>query len=112
MCASASAATIGARGTRLGLQLARLAVSSSFWYSKNLIVCGLPSSVTVKSSAVRPSIALPFLSLTVTSSTTSCALAENVATPVDACTCDCTAFGWRRRLRLRMQQRQHERQLP
>src|SRR6266404_5329740 len=43
------------------------------------MVCGAPSSVTVKSFAVRPSTGLPFLSLTVTVSTTNCVLDWNVA---------------------------------
>ena len=38
--------------------------SGSFWNSTKAIVCGLPSSVTMKSSFVRPSMGSPFLSLT------------------------------------------------
>src|SRR5690349_12879787 len=52
--------------------------SWSFWNSQNLIVCGTPFSVTVKSLAVRPSMRLPFLSLTLTISTTSCVLDVNL----------------------------------
>ena len=43
---------------------------------RNVIVCGTPSSVTVKSLAVSPSTGLPLLSFTVTVSTTSWVLAE------------------------------------
>ncbi len=52
--------------------------SGSFWYSKNAMVWGFPSSVIVKSLAVRPSTGLPLLSLALTISTTNCALVENV----------------------------------
>src|SRR3954447_6851898 len=56
-------------------------VSSSFWYSQKLIVCGCPFSVMVKSLAVRPSIGLPSLSFTETISTTSWVLEVNFGTP-------------------------------
>src|SRR5215469_2044181 len=52
---------------------ALVGTSSSFWYSKNLMVWGWLSSVMVKSFAVRPSIGLPSLPLTVTVSITSVA---------------------------------------
>src|ERR1700750_2535342 len=46
--------------------------------SQNRIVCGTPSSVSVKSFAVRPSIVLPFLSLTTTVSMTICDRTDKV----------------------------------
>jgi hypothetical protein len=48
---------------------------ASFWNSKNLMACGAPSSVTVKSLAVRPSTGWPLLSVTETVSITNCVLA-------------------------------------
>src|SRR5437868_1691314 len=46
--------------------------------SQKRIVCGTPSSVRVKSFAVRPSIVFPFLSLTTTVSMTICDRTDNV----------------------------------
>src|SRR5258707_432246 len=46
--------------------------------SQKRIVCGTPSSVRVKSFAVRPSIVFPFLSLTTTVSMTICERTDNV----------------------------------
>ena len=67
----------GAGGRRGGRRRGGARLSSSFWNSKKLMVCGTPSSVMMKSFAVRPSIGLPFLSLTLTVSTTSCVLDVN-----------------------------------
>src|SRR5580658_1658646 len=53
-------------------------VSGRFSWSKKRISCGAPFSVTVKSLAVKPSIGLPFLSVTTTDSTTNCVLVVNV----------------------------------
>src|SRR5262249_33256259 len=50
----------------------------SRWYSTNAIVCGSPSSVTMKSFAVSPSMGLPFLSLTVPVRTISRGVLRNV----------------------------------
>src|SRR5688572_30681743 len=64
-------------------------VSSNFSNSKTLIVCETLSSVRTKSSAVRPSIGLPSLSVTVTVWTTSW-----VATlKVKGVCCSCAAVG-------------------
>src|SRR6516164_7621332 len=43
------------------------------------MVCGVPFSVTLKSSALSPSMVLPFLSVTVTVSITNWELMENLA---------------------------------
>src|SRR5215475_5585767 len=48
------------------------------WYSKTEIFCGLPSSRTMKSLALSPSIGLPDLSLAETSTITRLELALNV----------------------------------
>jgi len=56
---SGFASSLGA-GAGLG---AGSGVSSSSWYSKTLRVCGLPSSVTVKSAGLSPLMGLPSLSL-------------------------------------------------
>ena len=53
-------------------------VSSSRSYSSRLTVCGTPSSVTRKSSAVRPSIGRPLGSVTVTVTTRSDVPPRNV----------------------------------
>src|SRR5579883_18953 len=62
-------------------------VLSILWNSQNLISCGTPFSVTTKSLAVSPSMGLPFLSLTLTVSTTSCESAVNLieGTPAGGC---------------------------
>src|SRR5579872_5554649 len=56
-------------------------VVSSSWKVQILTSCGLPSSVTVKSLAVRPLMGLPSLSFTLTISTISVALASNLKPP-------------------------------
>src|SRR5260370_20124426 len=56
----------GAGSTVTGGRGSASTASSSFWNSKNLMAWGTPSSVTVKSLAVRPSMGLPLLSLTLT----------------------------------------------
>src|SRR4029453_9573038 len=52
------------------------------------MVCGTPSSVMLKSFAVKPSIGLPDLSLTVTVSTVNCAPLRKTG---GACGCGCCA---------------------
>src|ERR1035441_1164659 len=59
-------------------------VSSSSWYVKILMSCFLPSSVMLKSDGFRPLMGLPFLSFTVTSTTTSWVVAPNLTTPLGA----------------------------
>src|SRR5260370_23152917 len=54
------------------------AVSCIFWNSQKLMVCATPSSVMVKSLAVRPSMGLPFLSVTPTVSITNWVLLWNL----------------------------------
>src|ERR671928_1282697 len=64
------------------------------------MVCGWPFSVTLKSSAFRPSIGLPLLSSTVTVSITSCELMENLvicgsaAAAGGVCCCGVAAGAW------------------
>src|ERR1019366_1782540 len=61
---------------------AGIAVSSSSWYSKTLMVCALPSSVTVKSAGFRPLMGLPSLSLADRLTTTNCVVASNLKPPL------------------------------
>src|SRR5208283_3215691 len=59
---------------------------ASFWNSKTEIFCGLPSSSTVKSVGLRPSMGLPVLgSLTVTSTITRWALAVKTGAGAGRC---------------------------
>src|SRR5260370_42556705 len=58
------------------------AVSCIFWNSQKLMVCATPSSVMVKSLAVRPSMGLPLLSVTLTVSTTNWVLLWNLTVPL------------------------------
>src|ERR1035438_6897842 len=59
--------------------------SVSFWCSKISTFCGWPSSSTMKSSLSSESMALPALSLTVTSTITRFELAENFAVAPAGC---------------------------
>src|ERR1035437_2582309 len=61
-----------------GVTTRGVASSGNVWYSQKLIFWGTPSSVIVKSFVVRPSIGLPFLSLTTTASTTRRVVTEMV----------------------------------
>src|SRR5450432_1197155 len=78
----AGAGVTGAGVTGAGVTGAAGGASTSFWYSQKLMVWGTLSSVTVKSLAVRPSMGLPFLSVTVTVSITSCCVTENLTGPL------------------------------
>src|SRR5579862_2379535 len=51
-----------------------------FWYCRNVIFCGTPFSVTMKSSGFSPSTDLPFFSTTVTSSVTKFVVVLKVGT--------------------------------
>src|ERR1035437_49860 len=63
---------------------AGIAVSSSSWYSKTLTVCGLPSSVTVKSAVFRPLMGLPSLSFADMLTTTNWVVASSLKAPLGA----------------------------